>query len=231
MEDKDPLHHFPNGSYVFGFEGLFLLLWRRIFFHPVEKGIDLWWDLIFSLRDTSITEDAVFIMGEPTHRRDRPSTLFAPLKIRENPAELEEPGFKIGACEVQVSSGFERLERQEEQPEQRIVFRPEREKFLGQLGEITQREWSVKVVLYVKKGFDKITITHSDQFSVFFLVIENIDVGHGLQAASEPVPEFPRTFCDSLEDADIFGKEDDDLILFTDIKGSQNDGFWLFAGH
>jgi hypothetical protein len=50
-------------------------------------------------------------------------------------------------------------------------------------------------------------------------------MGHGLQAASEPVPEFARAFGDSLEDADIFGKKDDDLILFADLKGSQNDGF------
>jgi hypothetical protein len=50
-------------------------------------------------------------------------------------------------------------------------------------------------------------------------------VGHGFQAASEPVPEFACPFCDALENADIFGKKDDDLILFPDIEGSQYNGF------
>lgn len=107
VEDKYPLQDLPDGGNMFGFERKLLFLQRRVCSDPAEYGVDLWRDLIFSLGDTSIAENTIFVVRKPTYRSDRLPALLTFLEIGENTAELEEPGLEINAGEVQISSGFE----------------------------------------------------------------------------------------------------------------------------
>ena len=97
--------------------------------------------------------------------------------------------------------------------------------FFDELCKVTQGEVRLQVFLDFEEGSDNITMADGDQFPPFFFIVEDVNPGHGFQAAAETIPKFSGSFGDSFEYSHVAGEEDDDFVLFADVKGSQDDRF------
>lgn len=124
MEDDHFLECFLDCGQLLSGEGERSFFWRRIFLHPLNKGIQLWFYFFSFLRCAAVAENSVFSGGEPSGASETPAALFASAQIREHTVDLEQPGFKIPGEQVQVSSFLESAQDGEQEPVECIILGP-----------------------------------------------------------------------------------------------------------
>ncbi len=175
--------------------------------------------------------DTVPARGEPGRAGDGLAAAAAFFQVRQEAVDLEKPDLEIAGQDGSFSAGLERLESGQQQPVNEVFPGAGREEFLDELGKVGQGEGRGRLLLNFKERFDQVAGGNSHQIPALLLVIENLDEGHGLQKAAEPVAELAGALGHAPQQAFVPGEKSDDLILVGEGRALEDDGFSLVQGH